>query len=51
MNVNRIHAEKNFRKFIFFSLSDAEKFAEFYGTIIFVIWQKMAMADLKITIR
>jgi len=32
-----------FRKFISFSLSDAEKFAEFYfyGTSIFEIWQKM----------
>jgi len=31
-----------FRKFIFFSLSDAKKFAGFYGTTIFEIWQKMA---------
>ena len=29
-----------FRKFIFFSLSDAKKFAGFYGTTIFEIWQK-----------
>jgi len=29
-----------FRKFIFFSLSDAEKFAEFYGATISEIWPK-----------